>query len=623
VSAPTRRPTPPLGGPYTPGASSLPPAPTPPDERRGEPAIPATTEQWMANPALTAGPLSRHGSGTIKRRLWVGFTMLMALLAAAGLWGWLSLTAMSSAIGETLAGVQGQSQLSAQLTTDIAQEIQAADHYLATRDSASQAQFRRFGFSAHRVQRAMNQRGAQTREEIALIAEVDTRLSQLEVTYALAHRLADLGRRAEAAAVAGRAKPIATALLADVERLGQLRATELASASRRLRGDASGRAATLVTVIVFALLLAFAIVFGTVRSIYGPLRSLVHHARELSQGNLAVRTTAAMPGEFQTLAGAMNQTGESLSRVVAVAASTADDVAGSAHDLASVTEQISLAAGQMAAAMAEVSTGAESQVKQLRAVDDALGSMRERADGVLAGAEEVGKLAATIEEQAQAKRAEIVRALSILMDVRNTVRSASAEVGVLNRTAEDINRFVGTVSRIAEQTNLLALNAAIEAARAGAAGRGFAVVADEVRKLAEQAQQAADDVVQMTAIVTARVASTSQAMELGVARVAEIETVSRDIDGALTTIGGAASRTREAAFDVTAAAQWNVQAVTNAVAGIASIAGTAEAHAVSAAEVSAATQEQSAACEQMSSASTQLLAGSTQLKGLVGGLRTS
>jgi methyl-accepting chemotaxis protein len=586
------------------------------------PSIPTTTEQWMASPILTASPLTGGGSGTIRRRLWLGFALLMVLLAVAGFWGWRSLDEMSSSIHRTLAGVQSQAGLSAQLTTDIAQEIQAADHYLSARDSASQSQFRRLGFSAHRVQREMNLIGDQTREEIALLAEVDGRLSDLEVTYALAHRLADLGRRKDAEAAAERAKPIAAELLSGVERLGQLKAQRVTAASDRLRADAASRASALVGVIVIALLLAFGIVYGTVRSIYGPLRSLVHHARELSQGNLAVRTTAAMPGEFQTLAGAMNQTGESLSRVVSVTASTADDVAGSAHDLASVAEQVSQTAGQMAAAMSEVSSGAESQVEQLRAVDDALNSMRERADNVLAGAEEVGKLAATIEESARAKQAEIARALSILLDVRTTVQSASAEVGALNRTAEDINRFVGTVSRIAEQTNLLALNAAIEAARAGAAGRGFAVVAEEVRKLAGQAQQAADDVVQMTAIVTARVTSTSQAMEAGVARVGEIETVSRDIDGALVTISAAAGRTREAAVDVTAAAEWNVRAVTTAAGDVASIARTAESHAVAAQQVSASTQEQSAACEQMSSSSAQLLAGSTQLRELVGGLRT-
>jgi methyl-accepting chemotaxis protein len=566
--------------------------------------------------------VSALGAGTIRRRLWLGFALLMALLAAGGLWGWLSLDVMSGRIGETLASVQSQASLSSKLTTDIAQEIEAADHYVSDRDTASQSAFRQLGFDAHRVQRAMGGRVNRSLDEIKLVNDIDTRLSELEVTYTLAHRLADLGRTREADAVAERAHPIATALLNEVDRLGQMKADRVEEASVELRAEAGRRATTLVGVIGAALLIAFGIVKLTVRSIDAPLRALVHHAHQLSIGNLGVRTTAPMPGEFQTLAGAMNQTGESLSRVVSVAARTADDVSESAHDLSSVAEQISLSASQMAGAMAEVSAGAESQVQQLRQVDDALHSMRERAEGVLSGAEEVGKLAATIEASAQAKRAEVERALAILTAVRKTVQAASSEVSVLNRTAEDINRFVGSVSRIAEQTNLLALNAAIEAARAGAAGRGFAVVADEVRKLAEQAQQAADDVVQMTAVVTARVASTSQAMDAGVSRVAEIEQVSRDIDGALSTIGAAASRTREAAVDVTAAAEWNVTAVAGAATGIASIAKTAESHAAAAQQVSASTQEQSAACEQMSSASAQLLSGSTQLKELVGGLRT-
>ncbi|HET7457757.1 MAG TPA: methyl-accepting chemotaxis protein [Gemmatimonadaceae bacterium] len=563
------------------------------------------------------------GMGTIRRRLFVGFVALMALLAVAGLWGWASLGAMSDAIGRTLSAVQREARLSSQLTTNVAQEIRAADHYVDRRDSSSEAEFRRLVFETHRVQRLMAVGDDRSAEEVQLIAGIDSRVSALEIEYALAHRLTDLGRDAAAAVASERASSLATAVMADVEKLGELKAGKVDAASAQLRGATARRAAVLVVVIMVALLIAAAIVVTTIRAISAPLSALVQHAREMSEGNLAARTTARLPGEFQLLAGAMNQTGEALSRVVAVATSTADDVSVSAHDLASVAEQISLSAGQMAAAMSDVSTGAESQVTQLRSVDDALRSMQERADAVLSGAEEVGQLAATIEDSANAKRAEIERALAILTDVRTTVQEASAEVVVLNTTAADINKFVGTVSRIAEQTNLLALNAAIEAARAGAAGRGFAVVADEVRKLAGQARQAADDVVHMTGIVTARVASTSQAMERGVARVGEIERVSRDIDGALTTITEAAGRTRTAAFDVTAAAEWNVQAVVGAANGIASIAKTAEGHAAAAQQVSASTQEQSAACEEMSSASAQLLAGSTQLRELVGGLKTA
>jgi methyl-accepting chemotaxis protein len=301
---------------------------------------------------------------------------------------------------------------------------------------------------------------------------------------------------------------------------------------------------------------------------------------------------------------------------------TAKDVDSSARELSSVSEQISGAAGETATAMNEVSAGADKQVKQLRWIDTSLQSMRDSAHSVLSGAEQVNALAEGIAQSAGAKRVEVTRTLGILTDVRDTVQSASAEVKALNATAADINRFVDAVSRIAEQTNLLALNAAIEAARAGKAGKGFAVVAEEVRKLAEQTQAAANDIVQMTALVTQRVSSTTEAMKIGVARVAEIEIVSRDIDDALNAITEAAERTRKAAHDVAEAAQGTADAEQGAATSVMSIATTADHHASSAQQVSASTQEQSAACEQMSSASSHLLRSSTQLKSLVDNLKT-
>ena len=117
-----------------------------------------------------------------------------------------------------------------------------------------------------------------------------------------------------------------------------------------------------------------------------------------------------MPGEFAILATAMNHTGESLSRIVSVAARTAEEVSSSAHDLASVSEQISLSASQMASAMTEVSQGAEVQVQQLRTVDDTLQAIREAADGVKQRSSEVTDLAHSIEGAAQEKRVEIDRA---------------------------------------------------------------------------------------------------------------------------------------------------------------------------------------------------------------------
>ena len=559
---------------------------------------------------------------SIRQRLFAGFALLVALTVVAGLFARASMITMSSVIGETLAAVQEDAQLSSRLSSSVTQELAAAARYVQNRDSASLEDFRKFGREAHVAQRAMNKNGGQSPEEVVLIANVDASLSVVEIHYALAHRLADLGRRDEAQRQAERARRMVSSLLDDVERLAQLNTREVANASGTLRLNVEGRAAWMLGVVAVALIVGLSVVFSTLRWISAPMRRLVQQARALSNGNFQVRTEGDLPGELRELAEAMNSTADSLSRVVTVSSSTADDVANSARELASVSEQISASANQMAASMTEVSSGAESQVRQLRTVDEALRSISTNADEMLQGASDVTGLAGAIEDAARTRRAEIERALGILTAVRSTVQEAAREVVALNHTAEDINKFVSTVSRIAEQTDLLALNAAIEAARAGAAGRGFAVVADEVRKLAEQAQAAAEDVIQLTRVVTARVASTSRAMETGVANVGEIESVSRDIDEALTTIGGAAQRTREAAGSVALRAERNAHIVANAAQGVQSIAKTAEGHAAAAQQVSAATQEQSAACEQMSSASTQLLQGSVQLKELVGGLRT-
>jgi methyl-accepting chemotaxis protein len=558
---------------------------------------------------------------SIAGRLRIGFGILLVLLVIAGAVAWLGMSAMSNAIGETLTTVQDEAHLSFQLTAKVTQSLAAASHYLDARDTASAREFRQLSWSAHRLQRLMGGRASQTPEEIALIAEIDTRFSEMEIHYALAHRLSELGRVDEARLEARSARPLVAALLDDIEQLGQRKAKKVSDASRRLRAETNRRAGTLFLLIAAAVLIAALVVFPTVTSITRPLRLLVAHARRLSEGDLTARTEGRMPGEFQELAGVLNYTGESLSTIVQVVAQAAENVASSANDLAAVSEQISSTSHQMSSAMSDVSTGAEGQARHLREIDTALQTIRERAQGVLQGAEEVNALASAIRDSSLARRSEMERTMAILVDVKATVQSAAAEVAALNVTAADINRFVGSVRRIAEQTNLLALNAAIEAARAGVAGQGFAVVADEVRMLAEQAQSAADDIVQMTGVVTSRVASTSRAMTAGASRVGEIERVSKDIEMALATITDAAEQTRRAATTVTAAAGDNMHAVETAATGISSVARTAEGHAATAEQVSASTEQQSAACEQMNSASAQLLEGSTLLKELVYGLR--
>ena len=559
---------------------------------------------------------------TISGRLLAGFGVIFLLLVIVGAGVWSAMRSMPLAVDEALSATQEESRLSTLLSANIAQELEAGMHYLSAPDSSELREFRQLGWEAHALVRSMNDLPGRTSEEVPLVARIDDRLSTIEVLYTRAHRLVDLGRPQQARAAEARARPLVDSLLADIAALGQLKSSRLSASADRLQESSSRRAVYVLFTLILAIGVSAAVSVWTVLPIRRRMRVLVEHARQLSEGNLAIRTTVPMEGEFRELARALNHAGDSLSRVVTVVRQTADEVDVSAGELAGVSQQVSRSASEMSEAMSNVTHGAEGQVRRLKGIDAELERVRSRAELLLGGAGEVDGLALEIERAARDRRTEIDRTIALLSDIRETVQRATQEVDTLNVAATDITRFVSVVGSIAEQTNLLALNAAIEAARAGKAGRGFAVVADEVRKLAEQAQAAADDVVQITSQVTKRVSATTTAMRAGASRVGEIEDASRELDQALTTIASAAERTRAAAVKVTEAAVDSMQAAVSSAGSVSEIARTAEGHSATAQQVSAATQEQSAACEQMSSSATQLLANSSQLRSLVRGLRT-
>ena len=95
--------------------------------------------------------------------------------------------------------------------------------------------------------------------------------------------------------------------------------------------------------------------------------------------------------------------------------------------------------------------------------------------------------------------------LKELMEVNDQTKLSIDEIyeqtNITNASAQKIKAATDIIASIAEETNLLSLNASIEAARAGEQGRGFAVVASQIQKLAEQSNDSAKQIDDITNVL--------------------------------------------------------------------------------------------------------------------------
>jgi methyl-accepting chemotaxis protein len=559
---------------------------------------------------------------SLRSRVLSGMVVLIALVFAIALIGVRTIRSLDRSVDQELSLLLESTDLSNGLIASLSSEVRSAELYLVRPSETVRRRFIDEGDSAYVYQRRYRTLKALTTSDRYIVNKIASNQAGLEVTYATAHALTDLGKLEDARRLAEHARAPADTLLGDVRALALAQTNRSLARGNELRQEAGHRRSLLWVLFLASLGIGIGTSVWTVRSVDGPLRRLVGAADRFGAGDLRRVQLNKMPTELDQLARAMDGMAGRLRGVVVSVVKEASQIGNSASDFSAMSEELAASSGQISTAMVKIASSAEQQVRGMEKADALLLNLRQIAETNATAAARMVELGERIRDLAARHQGDVAAAGQTLLAIREVVATSARQVQELTRLSEPITDFIDLIRQISSQTNLLALNAAIEAARAGEHGRGFAVVAEEVRRLADSSSTAAEEVAKTVQFIRNQVRDVSDTMDVGSAKVQGIEAVAMAAARALEDIAAAVQEVHTAASEVVREAEANRQIVAQLGERTQEVSEAATEHASASEEVTAAAEEQTASTEEMAAAAGDLLQGATRLTALMQDFKT-
>ena len=267
-----------------------------------------------------------------------------------------------------------------------------------------------------------------------------------------------------------------------------------------------------IIVIIVCSLLASKIIAAPAKKASGQLGDIIGKI-EAGHGDLTARLNVKSKDEIGQLVKGINAFIAQLQNLI----KNLKEEAGKMYESAeNVTAQVGASnenAVNVSAAMEEMSASMEEVAATVEQLAEGSNKVLAQLQEVSAKAIEGTQLVDTIKKNSGAMYRETVDSKEKAHEVIGEIREELAVSVEDSKSVDKIKELTDQILGIAGQTNLLALNASIEAARAGEAGKGFAVVADEIRVLADSSRSTANNIQEISEVVTVAVEKLAKSAE--------------------------------------------------------------------------------------------------------------